>query len=621
MANLDLKYGPAERTQAFENHINGYLVSLAGPGTGKTSSLLKRTEALIARGISQDTVCYLTFIKEISNAFIQDYIEKFGQASYDAIKPRISTLHSFACRLLRNQGYRIGYDGELYFANTAEIDNDATETILTDLLPFVNGAQCRTSAQLRAHLKTIKTAWRDTVDPATLAGPIPSILTHAENLFRTFRVIDWDQTIPLSHRLAVGMDALPEWITIIQHYYLDEYQDFNRAEQALILFLLPRATSAVIVGDDNQSLYSGRGGSPDGIRNLFNNPVHDQVSLVNCYRCREAIVRSANTFQQSMHQNPRVMQSTKDNGQILAYRFKSSNAEIAFLAAFLRECIVHMPGEPTPKDGTVCLFPSWRVLESYFERLSPLVASVKRQSTPDTRRLWLERILQLTCSRNQRFLERLLLNEYAQIKPRHKRLLVNRIMQRDISASTALRSLLDDGELTGAAHIAASDFCLLIENINSQDAARIAPHIAAQLALDLASVEAQLNIILARLGDSEQGDIIAQCCDNLLPDTATPDEDPHSILFLTMHGSKGLTKKNVVMPGLEAAWLPGASQGPDLDERRRLFYVAMTRATDCVLVTVPQNRGRNDSLNFKTPGRGEPSPFIADAGLRCTYHE
>jgi DNA helicase II / ATP-dependent DNA helicase PcrA len=621
MANLDLTYGPDECTQAFENHTNGYLVSLAGPGTGKTFSLLKRTEALIARGISQDTVCYLTFIKEISNAFIQDYIEKFGQASYDATKPRISTLHSFACRLLRNQGYRLGYDGELFFANTAESDNDAAETLLIDLLPFVNGVQCRTPAQLRAHLKTIKAAWRDTVDPSSFADPIPLILTHAENLFRAFRVVDWDQTIPLSHRLAVGMGALPDWITDIRHYYVDEYQDFNRAEQALILFLLPRATSAVIVGDDDQSLYSGRGGSPDGIRNLFNNPTHDQVSLVNCYRCSEAIVRSANTFQRSMHHNPRLMQSTKGNGQILTYRFKSSKAEIAFLAAFLQECIVHMPAEPTPKDGTVCLFPSWKVLESYFQSLSPLVACVKRQSTPHSRRLWLERILHLTCSPNKRFLERLILNEYGQIKPRHKRLLVQRIVQRDVSVSIALRSLISDGELTGAAQVAASEFCQLIEDINSQDAVRIAPHIAAQLALDPAAVEAQLNSILARLADPKQEDIIAESCDNLLPDSVAPVEDPRSILFLTMHGSKGLTKKNVVIPGLEAAWLPGVSQGPDLQERRRLFYVAMTRATDCVLMTVPNNRGRNDSLNFNTPGRSEPSPFIADAGLRCTYHE
>jgi DNA helicase-2/ATP-dependent DNA helicase PcrA len=339
MANLDLIYDPDDRTLAFENHATGYLVSLAGPGTGKTYSLLKRTEALVAQGVPLESICYLTFIKEISSAFVQDYIEKFGEASYEANRPRISTLHSFACRLLRNQGYRIGYDGELYFVNTAESENDAAETLLTDLLPFVNRPECHTSAQLREHIKSIKSSWQDSIDTSTLPDPIPSVLSHAQTLFRAFRVVDWDQTILLSQELANGMRTLPQWITDIEHYYVDEYQDFNRAEQALIMFLLPRATSAVIVGDDDQSLYSGRGGSPDGIRNLYVDPAHDKISLVKCFRCREAIVRSANVFQRAMHQNPRSMQPTNNGGQIIAYRFKSSRTEIAYLADFLQDCI------------------------------------------------------------------------------------------------------------------------------------------------------------------------------------------------------------------------------------------------------------------------------------------
>lgn len=621
MANLDLRYSADDRTQAFENHATGYLISLAGPGTGKTDSLLKRTQALIARGVSQESICYLTFIKDISDAFVQDYVEKFGQASYQANKPRISTLHSFACRLLRNQGYRFAYDGELYFANTAESDNDATQTLLTDLLPFAHGPDCRTPAQLRTHIKSIKSAWRDTVGPSTLAAPIPSILAHAQNVFRAFRVIDWDQTIPLSHALAAGMPTLPQWITDIKHYYIDEYQDFNRAEQALILFLLPQATSAVIVGDHDQSLYSGRGGSPDGIRNLYGNPAHDQISLTKCFRCREAIVRSANIFQMAMHANPRTMLPTKDDGNIIAYRFKSSKAELAYLADILREYIAQLPDTPGPKDGTVCLFPSWKVLDSYFEKLSPIVQCYKRKTDFDTNRLWLERFLHLICTPRQRFLERLLLNDYNQIKPRHKQSLVQLVVERDISVFDAMQSLLANGSLTGQAAVQSSEFCQTIEDVSSRDPARIAPRIAAKLAIDVNAVEAHLTTMITRIGVPEQEDLITEYADLLLPDSAPPTADPRSILFLTMHGSKGLTKKNVVIPGLEAAWLPADSQGAELDEKRRLFFVAITRATDRVLITLPHNRGRNDSLNFPIRGRGKPSPFITEAGLQVTYHQ
>jgi len=368
MANLDLTYSPNDRTKVFENHETGYLISIAGPGTGKTFSFLKRLEALTARGVLQDTICYLTFIKEISSAFIQDYIEKFTKESYEANKPRISTLHSFACRLLRNRGFQIGYNGELFFMNVAETGSDAANTLLEDLLPLVTEPGCHTVPQLRNHLKDIKAAWRDTVDPSSLSNPIPNILIQAEILFRALQVIDWDQTIPLAQNLATGMSTLPNWITDIKHYLIDEFQDFNKAEQALIAFLSSHASSTVIVGDDDQSLYSTRGGSPDGLRSLYSDSTKDQVSLVNCFRCRETIVTAANTFQGVMHTTPRMMTPVESGGEIFAYRFKSLKAEIAFIVPFFEECIAQLPETITSKDGTVCLFPSWKVLDEYYEK-------------------------------------------------------------------------------------------------------------------------------------------------------------------------------------------------------------------------------------------------------------
>ncbi|GAG53184.1 unnamed protein product, partial [marine sediment metagenome] len=97
-------------------------------------------------------------------------------------------------------------------------------------------------------------------------------------------------------------------------------------------------------------------------------------------------------------------------------------------------------------------------------------------------------------------------------------------------------------------------------------------------------------------------------------------ESPKQILFLTMHGAKGLTRRYVFMPGLERAWLPGDASGVSLEEKRRLFYVALTRATDGVAITYPASRARGDALNYDTPGRGEGCPFVADAGLSFAYH-
>jgi superfamily I DNA/RNA helicase len=290
------------------------------------------------------------------------------------------------------------------------------------------------------------------------------------------------------------------------------------------------------------------------------------------------------------------------------------------LAKYLQDCVANAPQASSSKDGTVCLFPNWKTLDSYLERLAAQVPCIKRKTNPDPNRLWLERVLYLAITPNQRFVERLLLNEYKQIMPRHKRMLVVRILERDISVVAALQSLIADGSLFGNAAAQSHEACQLLEDLSSRNAARTAQHIATKLGKDLPTTEFHLEGLLEKSDELEKEELLATYCDLILPDSALPAEDPRAILFLTMHGAKGLTKKNIVIPGLEAAWLPGTSTGAELEEKRRLFYVAITRATDSVLITFPQNRSRKDSLNYLTPGRGEPSPFIAEAGLKDVYH-
>jgi DNA helicase II / ATP-dependent DNA helicase PcrA len=339
MANLDEVYDIDDRAAAFGNHENGILVSLAGPGTGKTYSLLKRIEALMQRGEEAESICYFTFIKEISGAFSADYIEKFGLESYEANKPRISTLHSFACRLIRNQGFRIGYDGELHFMSITDSGDGGSEVYLNDLLPLVATHNLHTAPQLRERLEQIKVAWRDSVDPSSLEEAVTSALPICLELLRSYRLVDWDQTIPIAHDLLSRSQERPIWISQLKHFLVDEYQDFNRAEQRFIAALSTTTKSLVIVGDDDQSLYSRRGGSPNGLREIFLSEEHDRVSLLRCHRCKSRIVTAANNFLTTMKPDPRPLLPLKDGGEILCFPFKSTKAEIAYLAKFLSRAV------------------------------------------------------------------------------------------------------------------------------------------------------------------------------------------------------------------------------------------------------------------------------------------
>lgn len=621
MANLDDLYAIDDRTQAFENHRAGLLISLAGPGTGKTYSFIQRTRALVSGYSTQPReICYLTFIKEIARAFLSDYQEEFPANLDKVSRPRVSTLHSFACRLIRNRGFSLGYDGPLYFASIADPESSASQVFRADLFPIVRSSGPRSAPQLRGLLQQVKQAWRDNVDPQTLPQPIPTVLDAGLRLARAYRLVDWDHAIPLAHELFLDPRNRHEWLTQLQHYLVDEYQDFNRAEQAFIASLASTVVSMVIVGDDNQSIFSGRGGSPDEMRNLFQSSVHDRVSLLRCRRCKTNILSAANRFLHWMCPTAPPMLAHNDGGAVRCYHFKSARAEIGFLVNYLATKVAELPENPSPKEGIVCLFPLRKALAFYYESIQPDVPSYTGRAEYHPTRLRLALLLELVCNPHQRFTERLILELFAAIKPRHKLEMVRLILQHDISPSEAMDRLISAGVLSGTAVAAGQAFVELCHSLSSQDPHLIANALAGHLGHEPEELRPLVVDLLNQLGETDQDDLINAICDRMLPEFVSPTENRRSVLFLTMHGSKGLTKKTVVLPGLEHAWLPGEASGADLEEKKRLFYVAITRATDNLLITYPSTRARGDPLNYDAKGRSRVSQFVEQAGIPDIYH-
>ena len=621
MANLDSLYDVDERFRAFENHNEGILVSLAGPGTGKTFSILRRLAALLdADDIGADTICYVTFIREITRAFRSDFDNDLGNDDEINGVPRISTLHSLACRIIRNRGFSIGYDGELYFTNVAPFpDTFESRVFLIDLINVVNHPNLNTLARIRNALHPVKEAWRETIETDELEGL--EAIAHAGylELSRGYRLIDWDNTIPLAYQLYQVPENRQAWLSSIDHFLIDEYQDFNRAEQLLILAMVSNATSAVIVGDDDQSLYSGRGGSPDGLRDLFASDEVDQVSLVRCRRCASTIVEYANNFLNTLSPNPRPMLPFNDGGLVESLRFKSSKAEIDYLAQFLNACVRQLQEAPSPRDGIVCLFPTNNSLRFYYEKLSEHVPCYTTRLEIEESRMRLTHALSLCARPGQRFSERLLLENFTAVKPRHLQAITDLVIQRDISPVEACQLMIAEGSLAGLLLEALEKFVATCNSLSSRDPKLIADQIEDWTEVERPELVNQIDEFLTSLPEIDQETATSDLCDIAIPSTARPPVDPRAVLFLTMHGAKGLTKRTVVMPGLEDAWLPGTSEGASLEEKRRLFYVALTRATDQVLITYPANRARGDPMNYRAQGRSEACRFVAESGIPTRY--
>jgi superfamily I DNA/RNA helicase len=218
-------------------------------------------------------------------------------------------------------------------------------------------------------------------------------------------------------------------------------------------------------------------------------------------------------------------------------------------------------------------------------------------------------------------LERLILEEYKSIKPRHKKMMVGLIIQNDISPTDALETLVRNEQIVGEVASQVEEFCEFCNALSSGESTNIAKQLSEHLKIDIHIIFEKLEIFFQENNDFNQEEKIKRFCDELIPESALPPESPNAILFLTMHGSKGLTKNTVVMPGLEKAWLPGNDDKYGLEEKMRQFYVSITRATDHVLITYPRHRARGDPLNFNIPGQGEISPFVRMSNISCKFQD
>jgi superfamily I DNA/RNA helicase len=627
MANLDHLYPEDQRQQAFVEHQNGTLVALSGPGTGKTYSFLLRIEELTEnRHIDSTTICYLTFSREIARAFKDDLLRKYP----GAVPPQhitASTLHSLACRLIRNRGHKIQLDGYLHILDVCNNKDEVARIAASDIRSVLpQGLSIQNVRMMRQHLRVIKTERQKGQPVDNLTGDNALVEGTYQAYSRALKLLDWDEVIPLAISLYSDEDDRPGWIKKYQHLLIDEYQDFNIAEQNFLRFISESVASCAVVGDDDQSIYSSRGASPNGIRELVQDPGVNSISLVQCKRCHEQIVQSVNTFLSFMHAKPRLLKAVKPGGEVAIKSFKSAVAEADYLVGYIREILNKISKNTSPDDGVVCLFPSNRVLSQYREEFEKRGLKCKCRDSSDLLddKMWVRILGKLAFQRNQPFLERLVLDRFPDFKPKHKKEVVEALLNGHTSVSSALASIGQNHGWRKPALTAISEYDAFVQSLTSRDATRIASCIDSVLpngrqcnpyhvddflaatAADETMLEEYLDILISKIysdSDEEGGE----------------SEFEPAVELLTLHSSKGLTRRYVILPGLEKTkspyWIPGDSVGVELEERKRLFLVGITRATEFLLITYPRNRARGDSLNLRIAGQGELSEFAENLGV------
>ncbi len=261
-----MQLNPAQEQVA--SHVRGRILTLAGPGSGKTKTLTERTGRLIHAGVPAQNILCLTFTNKARDEMHERILGVHGKI---AAKVFISNFHGLAGVVLRRMGQPIGYSEKMTVCDSG----DQLDLILQ--IGRKRGLEM-TKPQARA-LATLVNDWRenlgtdedlDGTDKASEAEV--GILRAYVDTLRKRNQCDFSgmlsETVRLLRESGEVQLKLQRKFRFIQ---VDEYQDTNRAQNQIVELLADAEDNVLAVGDGDQSIYSWRGASPDGIPRFIKN--------------------------------------------------------------------------------------------------------------------------------------------------------------------------------------------------------------------------------------------------------------------------------------------------------------------------------------------------------------
>lgn len=602
---------------------------MAGPGTGKTFALMRRVARLLESGVSPPSILAVTFTRTVASDLVYQ-LRSLGTPGADRVIA--STLHSICFALLSRNAVFRATNRVARPLISFEVD-----CMVTDLATNFGGK--RAASEL---LKAFEAYWA-TVQHHQPGWPQDPM---QQNFHR--ELLHWlthHQAMLIGELVPRALDyisqnpASPE-VPSYAHVLADEYQDLNRADQVLIDALARRGTLTVI-GDEDQSIYTVlRHARPDGIVQFHQtHPNTHDVPLDDCIRCPSRVVHIANAL--ILHNHPQRPSTIKpvaqnDPGEVYIVQHNSIQDEITCIAAFIDWYLANHAGV---KPGEVLVLSTRRFIgyairdelvrlhhaaqgfftEECLEKLSAregycLLTLLVRPDDRPALRTWLG--LDHNSWRTTAYQRIWQAAQASGISPRE---LLDRIVagleqappytsdlvQRYADLSTRLAPLAG---MTGSALID------MLWPPGNPDCADIR------------------GIVLTVVGTVQSP---AQILDELVTTITQPElpgERDDVVRVMSLHKSKGLTAKCVVVTGCVAGALPtlrpGLSSTAQLqvsEEQRRLFYVAITRTTQTLVLSSAASAPYGDAMQMglvvdrRLRGNAilQASPFMSELGTQA----
>jgi DNA helicase-2/ATP-dependent DNA helicase PcrA len=607
----------AARTDADTDTRHGALLVIAGAGSGKTNTLAHRVAHLLAHSADAGCILLLTFSRRAADEMTRRVSRIVSQAAgmrYGATAPTLpwaGTFHGVGAKLLRDYAGRIGLDPGF----TIHDREDSA-----DLLNLVRHELGFSAKPRRFPLKGtclgIYSAVVNTQNDlaAVLQSTFPWCAEWEAELRRLFRayveakqaqqVLDYDDLLLYWAQMMTEPALAEELGKRFTHILVDEYQDTNRLQAAILLALKPDGRGLTVVGDDAQAIYAFRGAT---VRNILDFPAQfsppaEVVTLARNYRSTQAILAAANGVialaserftkdlwsERTAGQRPRLVSVRDDSDQanfvveqILARREEGASLKTQAVLFRAAQHSARLEIELSRRNIPFVKFGGLKFLEA--AHVKDALAVLRWAQNPRDRVAGF-RATQLL----------------AGVGPKSAARIVDNVVK-----SAPGCALLAEQPVAEAVREAWAEFAVLIEFIGRPDASwpgafeRLAHWYVAQL-------ERLYDDAVIRRGDIEQLTLIAATYPGrerflaeltLDPPDATSDHaglplrDDDYLILSTIHSAKGQEWHSVTILNAVDGCIPSdlaTGSAAEIEEERRLLYVALTRAKDQLDIVVPQ---------------------------------
>ena len=646
---MDLLNDLNESQRKAVEYIDGPSLVIAGAGSGKTRVLTYKIAYLLQQGVKPWSIMALTF----TNKAAREMKERIGKLVGQELAQHLymGTFHSIFSRILRAEAQHIGFTNNF----TIYDESDSRSLIKTIVKEMGLDEKVYKPASVHSRISMAKnnlmSAENYARDKDLYQADQRAKMPRVGEVFITYvqrcqqaNAMDFDDLLTLTFKLfQEHEDIRKKYADRFDFLLVDEYQDTNHAQMRIVMQLCKEKERVCAVGDDSQSIYSFRGANIDNILSFQNRFKEARLfKLEQNYRSTQSIVEAANSLiKHNSNQIPKNVYSKNDKGESLIYKPAYSDKEEALIVC--REIKRIKRQDDCQYSDFAILYRTnaqsrsfeeefrkqgipYRIYGglSFFQRkeIKDVIAYFRLVANPDDEEAF-KRIINYPArgigNTTVAKIAACALDNHVSFwqvisSPEHYGLGVNK----GTLAKLESFRLMISGFVEKSASMNAFDLgdTIVKESGISADiyksGSRDPEDLARQENLEELLGGMQSFVEECREEGREQEAYLTDYLQGvaLLTDLDSKgDDDEPRVSLMTVHASKGLEFPTVFVVGLEENIFPSAivSTLRELEEERRLLYVAITRAEKHCVLTSAKNRFRYGKMEF-----GNPSRFIKE---------